>query len=282
MILVATCTVYCICWSWLLLASSVTLCSSVANTSVHSEPGGGVGCQYGSRGGLRGLVGKRVWPNATKLVHRSTEVKWEWSIHTLAMFHQLLDARVFCMSSNKLCGPFIYIQLHTLYESRCHNNILQVSCFICLVVGAIVILRYFTQRRPPCRRIVSSTHASPQGTDSTAICKCPPLNDPLYHVTVVDTADECEAYLVNRGLCQPLVLGLDCEWCNRPRRSDVDSLQDIPVALLQLAFPNGECLLVRLCKIRKVTPTLERLLTDKRYLRQREWVLVREVKVCDV
>lgn len=35
MILVATCTVYCICWSWLLLASSVTLCSSVANTSVH-------------------------------------------------------------------------------------------------------------------------------------------------------------------------------------------------------------------------------------------------------
>ncbi len=84
-----------------------------------------------------------------------------------------------------------------------------------------------------------------------------------YRIEVVEADEMCEAYLQDRSPSQPLVVGLDCEWCSGNQRP---GSPNVPVALLQLAFPDGECLLVRLCKIRKVTPALEKLLTDKRYM----------------
>lgn len=50
------------------------------------------------------------------------------------------------------------------------------------------------------------------------------------------------------------VAGLDCEWVNQNS-----------VALLQLAFPNKVCVLVRLNKVRHITPSLAAFLKDQRF-----------------
>ena len=85
-----------------------------------------------------------------------------------------------------------------------------------------------------------------------------PLDISQYRVSVVEDAQACEEYLATR-LPNPLrVVGLDCEW--KPTTVG----RTVAVALLQLAFPNGECVLVRLCKTGEVTPRLAEILRDRR------------------
>lgn len=79
-----------------------------------------------------------------------------------------------------------------------------------------------------------------------------------YRVSVVEDAQTCEEYLATRVPNPLSVVGLDCEW--KPTAEG----RTVTVALLQLAFPNGECMLVRLSKTREVTPRLAEILRDKR------------------
>ena len=90
------------------------------------------------------------------------------------------------------------------------------------------------------------------------------------------------------------MVGLDCEWrsggLNKSRNASSNSLElrkdevsedlerkrffseegrgpmrsDCPVALLQLAFSNGELVLVRLCKMRGIGVRLRNMLSDRR------------------
>ena len=57
---------------------------------------------------------------------------------------------------------------------------------------------------------------------------------------------------------RPGIVGLDCEWVNR------EGVDSAPVALLQLAFPNRQCLLIRMFKMTSLGPRLTELLCDKR------------------
>ena len=124
-----------------------------------------------------------------------------------------------------------------------------------------------------------------------------------YRITVVETTAECEECLGFILSNRPTIVGLDCEWTNVQKRSQVSiqanrrggvdvcegrdagvdgencdggdageggdtdrQCHSFPVALLQLAFTSGECLLIRLCKMRKMGPQLEELLRDKGYV----------------
>ena len=61
-----------------------------------------------------------------------------------------------------------------------------------------------------------------------------------------------------------MAVGMDCEWNSNSGGRKEKSPSSLPVALLQLAFPNRQCLLVRLSKIGSVPPKLAQLLADKR------------------
>ena len=79
-----------------------------------------------------------------------------------------------------------------------------------------------------------------------------------YKVHVLEAADQCEKFFAKRRTLSISVAGLDCEWVGRR-----------PVALLQLAFPNKECVLVRLNKIGCITPSLSAILNDQRSVMHR-------------
>lgn len=117
-----------------------------------------------------------------------------------------------------------------------------------------------------------------------------------YEVTIVETVGACEQFLATRVPDPVKLVGLDCEWRSsgwlnkykydclsttddqelkddgekldqRTHSSEKDLLSvssDCPVALLQLAFPNGELVLVRLCKMRRVGERLRDILSDRR------------------
>ena len=79
-----------------------------------------------------------------------------------------------------------------------------------------------------------------------------------YNVTLVDSEHECEVFLAERLPSTPSIVGLDCEWVNR------DNVDSAPVALLQLAFSNNQCLLVRVFKMRALGLRLTDLLSNRR------------------
>ena len=92
-----------------------------------------------------------------------------------------------------------------------------------------------------------------------------------YKVTVVNTIEECEQFLKKRISSQVRVVGLDCEWrgpsyLSQNRSVSERTTVDCPVALLQLAFPSGEVVLIRLCSMRGIGPILKNLLSDRRYV----------------
>ena len=91
----------------------------------------------------------------------------------------------------------------------------------------------------------------------------PVLDISDYKVSVIDTAEQCETYF-KRLQDTTTFVGFDCEWVSDNQRNSLNSYY--PVALLQLAFPNKECALVRLSKIGRLTESLQKILTDKRYV----------------
>ena len=71
-------------------------------------------------------------------------------------------------------------------------------------------------------------------------------------IKMITRADQCEAELTAVDWEDMKIVGLDCEWSRRP------------IALLQLALPDGTCLLIHLCRMKTMPPTLESLLANKR------------------
>lgn len=89
----------------------------------------------------------------------------------------------------------------------------------------------------------------------------PVLDISEYKVIVLDEEAQCEAFFKDKMTQQVHFVGLDCEWVS----SQIPSTNGYhPVALLQLAFLDKECVLVRLSKIGKITDSLVQLLTNKR------------------
>ena len=95
--------------------------------------------------------------------------------------------------------------------------------------------------------------------------KAPVLDINDYKVSVIDTAEQCETYFKEKRLQDTTFIGFDCEWVSQTW-NNWNKKKPYPVALLQLAFPNKECALVRLSKIGRLTESLLKILTDKRYV----------------
>ena len=93
-----------------------------------------------------------------------------------------------------------------------------------------------------------------------------------FKITVLSTVPACEQHLECCLVTPPKVIGLDCEW---------GGARGVPVALLQLAFPNKECALVHLSEVGCVVPKLAEILSDRRLvlLCVEESVLVDDVMV---
>lgn len=72
-------------------------------------------------------------------------------------------------------------------------------------------------------------------------------------IRMITREDQCEAELSAVDWDEMKVLGLDCEWSRKP------------IALLQLALPDGTIFLIHLCRMKTIVPTLESVLANKRY-----------------
>jgi ribonuclease D len=87
-------------------------------------------------------------------------------------------------------------------------------------------------------------------------------------VIVFEDLAACNAKLceeINNYSYEIFLLGLDCEWVNQERQGESPTS---PVALLQLAFPNGTCFLIRLCKMEaKLPDKLRGMLEDRNVLK---------------
>ena len=70
---------------------------------------------------------------------------------------------------------------------------------------------------------------------------------------VIQDVTECEAFFAEKKSLSFKVAGFDCEWTNGRH-----------VSLLQLAFPNKECVLVRLSHINHIPRSLTEFLIDAR------------------
>ena len=137
---------------------------------------------------------------------------------------------------------------------------------VVFTASAIIIWRLFSRRRiRQCKQFPALDHVLLRQQHR----QFPKFDVSNYHIEVVETAEACEEYLSTKIPSPLSFVGLDCEWCNEQRGSG------IPVALLQLAFPNKECLLVRLCKMGDLTPTLTEILEDKRYYCRQAETIVR-------
>ena len=79
-----------------------------------------------------------------------------------------------------------------------------------------------------------------------------------YSIKVIEDEETCEMYLQEHYYQAINFIGMDCEWTNRK------GSQCHPVALLQLAFTNKACALVRLYKFTSLPPSLVKLLQDRR------------------
>ena len=87
-------------------------------------------------------------------------------------------------------------------------------------------------------------------------------------VVVFEDLNACNAKLceeMKNYSYEIIVLGLDCEWVSQERQGESPVS---PVALLQLAFPNGTCFLLRLCKMEARLPDkLREILEDRNILK---------------
>ncbi|XP_050533718.1 exonuclease 3'-5' domain-containing protein 2 [Daktulosphaira vitifoliae] len=81
-------------------------------------------------------------------------------------------------------------------------------------------------------------------------------------INIIDSIDECEKIATNlEKSCKNVpILGLDCEWVteNEIRR---------PIAILQIADYDGMCSLIRLYKLKTISPTLKKLLNNGQVLK---------------
>ena len=130
-------------------------------------------------------------------------------------------------------------------------------------MSVILIWKYLSARKR--REITDSAHRSGglrQPVPHLPLSRRRPISQLLtrYDVTLVDTEYDCEQFLAEKVPRAPVIIGLDCEWVNR------EGVSSAPVALLQLSFPNGRCLLARVFKMTALGPRLTDLLTDKRSL----------------
>ena len=80
-----------------------------------------------------------------------------------------------------------------------------------------------------------------------------------YRIEVVESWGSCEEILLSKTPQSLRIIGLDCEWVAKERGAS------FLVALLQLAFLDGHCLLVRLCKTKAIPSTLLGILQDSKY-----------------
>ena len=130
-------------------------------------------------------------------------------------------------------------------------------------MSVLLIWRYLSARKR--REITDSPHQSGglrQLAPHLSLSRRRPISQLLtrYDITLVDTEHDCEQFLAEKVPHTPVIIGLDCEWVNR------EGVSSAPVALLQLSFPNGQCLLARVFKMTTLGPCLTDLLTNKRSL----------------
>ena len=154
------------------------------------------------------------------------------------------------LSKIKWCQSFINPPLHT--------------CTRTITVGILLMWRLLVTRR---RRQITLIHPSNfqwschsnQHSHHKSLIASRPISKLLssYDITLVDGELDCELFLSERIPPSPSIIGLDCEWVNR------DGVDSAPVALLQLAFPNGQCLLVRVFRMATLGPRLTDLLTNR-------------------
>ncbi|XP_028410872.1 exonuclease 3'-5' domain-containing protein 2-like isoform X2 [Dendronephthya gigantea] len=89
-------------------------------------------------------------------------------------------------------------------------------------------------------------------------------------IIVFDDINACNARLceeIDNYLYEIIVFGLDCEWVTASQEQN-DKSSVSPVALLQIAFPNGTCFLIRLCKMgAKLSDKLKEILEDRNILK---------------
>ena len=89
-------------------------------------------------------------------------------------------------------------------------------------------------------------------------------NSKFAQVFVLDDITTCDAKLRSYLTKQPKLnfVGLDCEWVSRKGCSNA------PVALLQMATPENDCFLVRLCKMGGTLPaSVKKILEDRNILK---------------
>ena len=87
----------------------------------------------------------------------------------------------------------------------------------------------------------------------------PLLDITTYTIEVIDNEESCEMYLQEQCRWPIKFVGLDCEWASSKEE------HSHPVALLQLAFTNKACALLRLYKFTSLPPNLVQLLGNRRY-----------------
>ena len=126
-------------------------------------------------------------------------------------------------------------------------------------VSVLLIWKYLATRKR--KEITNSLHQSGLKRSAPQRPSRRPIHELLtkYDITLVNNEHECERFLSERVPRAPAIIGLDCEWVNR------EGVNSAPVALLQLSFPNGQCLLARVFRMSSLGPRLTDLLTDKRY-----------------
>ena len=86
----------------------------------------------------------------------------------------------------------------------------------------------------------------------------PLLDITNYAIEVIENEERCEIYLQEQYRWPIKFIGLDCEWANSKGR------HCHPVALLQVAFTNETCALLRLYKFTSLPPNLVQLLENRR------------------
>ena len=124
-------------------------------------------------------------------------------------------------------------------------------------MSVLLIWKYLAVRKK--KEITNSTHQS--GLRQSAPSRRP-IAELLskYNITLVNSEHDCERFLSEKVPRAPVIIGLDCEWVNR------EGMNSAPVALLQLSFPSGQCLLARVFRMTALGPRLTDLLTDRRSL----------------
>ena len=87
------------------------------------------------------------------------------------------------------------------------------------------------------------TYSSPSSNDLVSGYRC----------RVIRSAKECDQFFTEKRSQPVSVVGMDCEYVSHK-----------PTSLLQLAFPDKECVLVCLNKIKHIPESLALFLTDQR------------------